>query len=70
MSEETGKIKGLIVGLILGVVLGVLFAPAEGKETRKKVKDFLDELPDKTKEQGEKVVKVLKKMKDGVEKKS
>ena len=72
MSEERGQVKGLIVGLalgtILGAVFGVLFAPAEGKETRSKVKGFLDELPEKAKELGEKVGNVLKKTKDEAEK--
>ena len=53
MSEEKGELKGMLIGLMLGAavgtVLGILIAPAAGNETRRKLKNALQELPEKTK---------------------
>lgn len=53
MSEEKGEMKGMLIGLMLGAaigtVLGILIAPAAGSETRRKLKDAIGDLPEKTK---------------------
>jgi len=53
MSEERGEMKGMLIGLLLGAavgtVLGILIAPAAGSETRHKLKNALEELPEKAK---------------------
>ncbi|KDN56068.1 YtxH domain-containing protein [Flavobacterium seoulense] len=47
---KTNKIiLGLIGGLAAGAVLGVLFAPDNGKKTRKKISDKSKELKDNLK---------------------
>ncbi len=35
---------GVILGALVGTAMGVLFAPQEGKETRKKLKEVTDKL--------------------------
>jgi gas vesicle protein len=49
---STGKVViGVLAGITAGIILGVLFAPAEGTETRKKIKakgsDVLEDLKNK-----------------------
>jgi len=36
-------VKGLFAGGVIGFVLGMLFAPQKGEETRKKIKDAVEE---------------------------
>lgn len=53
MSKKMGKKKGLgkfLLGAGIGAGLGILFAPKSGKETRKQLKEKLDELIEKAKE--------------------
>ncbi|MHA4807213.1 YtxH domain-containing protein [Flavitalea flava] len=40
---------GALSGLVAGVAIGVLMAPAEGKETRRKIADTADSLKKKLK---------------------
>jgi len=50
MSEHnsTGEvILAFVLGGILGAAAGLLFAPASGKETRKKIKDMSEDLEEK-----------------------
>ena len=42
MSKTTNAVLGLAVGTAIGVGLGILFAPDEGKNTRKKLKTLLE----------------------------
>jgi gas vesicle protein len=64
-----------LVGAAAGFVLGVLFAPASGKETRKKIKDQAVKTGEKAKESYEKFAReaekgvqfVRDKTQDGVE---
>lgn len=45
-----GKLGTFVAGALVGVGLGVLFAPKAGVETRKELKEKLDELVKKIKE--------------------
>ena len=55
MSKK-GKGK-LLAGLAIGASLGVLFAPKAGKETRKELKEKMDDLIDKAKNADKKEIK-------------
>ncbi|HNQ36294.1 MAG TPA: YtxH domain-containing protein [bacterium] len=68
MAEENGEMKGLLLGLalgtVLGAVLGVILAPASGKETRGRIKDVWDTLPEKTRRTVDKIREKLQKKED------
>ncbi|MDE5539811.1 MAG: YtxH domain-containing protein [Bacilli bacterium] len=49
MSKEKRGLGKLLVGVGIGVGLGVLFAPKSGKETRKELKEKMDDLIQKAK---------------------
>lgn len=50
MSKEKKNSKGkFVVGALVGATLGVLFAPKKGSETRKQLKEKLNEMVDKVK---------------------
>ena len=50
MSKEKKNSKGkFIAGALVGAALGVLFAPKKGSETRKQLKEKLNEMVDKVK---------------------
>lgn len=56
--ENTGKIiAAFLAGAAAGAGLGLLLAPDKGDETRKKVKEALDEWNDKASEQYKKYKK-------------
>lgn len=42
-------ILALLAGAAIGATIGILFAPDKGSETRKKMKEGLDDLKDQTK---------------------
>jgi len=48
---EGGGMKGFIVGLAVGAGLGVLFAPGRGEETRRELKERLNNFGDEAKRQ-------------------
>ena len=50
-----------LIGATAGFVLGILFAPAPGKETRKKIGDEFDKGKEKAKEGFEKISKEAEK---------
>lgn len=56
MSKKKG-LGGLLAGVALGAGLGVLFAPKEGKETRRELKEKMDDLLKKAKETDKEEVK-------------
>lgn len=49
MSEHNSSNSTLafLLGLTIGAIVGILFAPAEGKETRKKIAKYLEDLEQK-----------------------
>lgn len=57
MSKKKGFGK-LFAGLALGAGLGVLFAPKKGEETRKELKEKIDDLLEKAKDIDKEEVKV------------
>lgn len=52
---------GLGIGSIIGAVTGILFAPKEGKETRKQIVDKSKEISEKVKTNVDEGVEVAKK---------
>lgn len=56
MSKKSGLGK-FVVGAAIGAGIGLLFAPRSGKETRKKLKDKMDDLVKKAKELDKEEVK-------------
>ena len=42
VKKKGSFMKGAAIGAVIGAVLGVLFAPAPGKETRRKIKSTAD----------------------------
>lgn len=44
-----GTITALLLGAAIGAGLGILFAPEEGKKTRKRLKDSFDDATEKFK---------------------
>lgn len=58
--KNTGiVIASLIGGALVGSALAILFAPQSGSETRKQLKDLIDEEIDKVKEAAEEVKKQI-----------
>ncbi|WP_116790121.1 YtxH domain-containing protein [Flavobacterium psychrotrophum] len=49
MAGKTGTIVAVLAGAAVGAALGILFAPDEGKKTRKKIKDGATEKADELK---------------------
>ena len=50
MSKKSNGLGKFLAGAVIGVGLGVLFAPKAGSETRKELKEKIDELVKKVKE--------------------
>ena len=50
MSKKSNGLGKFLAGAAIGVGLGVLFAPKAGSETRKELKEKIDELIVKVKE--------------------
>lgn len=58
MSEKNGATfveisLAFLLGAITGAALGILFAPASGAETRKKIKENVDEFAHEVREKAE-----------------
>ena len=60
-SHFTDTLVTFLVGAAAGFVLGILFAPASGKETRKKIKDQAVKTGEMAKEGYEKIAKEAEK---------
>jgi gas vesicle protein len=54
-KNTAAVLAGILAGAAAGLVLGVLFAPEEGKETRKKLKSKANDLKDQAIDEYEKV---------------
>ena len=54
-NNAAGVLAGLLAGAAAGLVLGMLYAPEEGTETRKKIKNKANELKDQAVDQYGKV---------------
>ncbi|MFQ3676115.1 MAG: YtxH domain-containing protein [Endomicrobiia bacterium] len=73
MSENNSgnTVLSFLLGVVTGAILGILFAPAEGKQTRKVVSKYLEDLEEKGEElveDGKKFVESgTKKVKDFVD---
>jgi len=73
MSENNSgsTVLAFLLGAVTGAILGILFAPAEGKQTRKVVSKYLEDLEEKGEElieDGKKIVESgTKKVKDFIE---
>ncbi len=46
-KNDSNSLLAFLLGLTVGAILGILFAPAEGKETRKKIAKYLEEIEEK-----------------------
>lgn len=73
--NETGKIIGaMFIGALVGAALGVLFAPEKGSTTRSEiadgVKDLVNDLKKKMKEEAEDLVKKAEEVEDLAEDKA
>jgi gas vesicle protein len=70
MSERNSGevILAFLLGSVVGACIGILFAPAPGKDTRKKLKDMMEDIGEKTEgafEEGkEKVEEIISDAKD------
>jgi gas vesicle protein len=60
-SHLTDTLVTFLAGAAAGFVLGILFAPASGKETRKKIKDQAVKTGEMAKESYEKIAKEAEK---------
>lgn len=61
MARNTGNtILALITGAAIGVGAGILFAPEDGKKTRKKIKKSFDETQNELKKRVEKLSEQVK----------
>ena len=67
MKDFSKVMLSFIVGALAGTATGILLAPDKGKNTRKKIKDSIDDLSAKAKESiddlGEKAKKTFSKEK-------
>ncbi|MDR1942940.1 MAG: YtxH domain-containing protein [Endomicrobium sp.] len=53
MSDNKDTLLAFILGGLVGAALGVLYAPKSGKETRRDIKKFSEDVADKVKDLGE-----------------
>ena len=60
MSKIANTLLGLAAGSAVGVGWGILFAPDNGRNTRKKIKDSVSDKVDELKEQLESLTKNLR----------
>lgn len=61
-------VVSFLIGATAGFVLGILFAPASGKETRKKIGDEIDKGKEKAKEGLEKGLRAVReKTEEGID---
>jgi len=47
-DRDSSGLLTFLLGVTTGALLGVLFAPAPGRETRKRVAEYLDEIEEKS----------------------
>ena len=59
-KNTAAVLAGILAGAAAGLVLGVLFAPEEGKETRKKLKAKANDLKDQALDEYDKVSEKVK----------
>lgn len=49
-SDSGAVILSFMLGVVIGGILGILFAPRSGKETRQKIREFIEEASEKVSE--------------------
>ena len=71
MSRRNKGLEKFLLGAAIGAGIGILFAPRSGKETRKILKDKMDDLVKRAKELDKEEVKIaietkIKDLKEGI----
>lgn len=66
MARTGNVLLALVTGVAIGVGAGILFAPDKGKNTRKKIKDSVDDTAQKLKQKLETLTEEVKHKTDEV----
>lgn len=53
MSDNKDTLLAFVLGGIIGTAIGILYAPKSGKETRRDIKRFSEDVADKVKDLGD-----------------
>jgi len=64
--KSTNVLLGIVAGFAAGAVVGILFAPNDGKTTRRKIGEAKDDISDEIKNQMDQVFKKLTNQYEGL----
>ncbi|MDR1086686.1 MAG: YtxH domain-containing protein [Endomicrobium sp.] len=53
MSDNKDTLLAFVLGGLIGAAIGILYAPKPGKETRRDIKRFSEDVADKVKDLGD-----------------